>query len=161
MSALSTQSHESDIGQLMRLHTDFHKLDRDVQYRVLTREPNADQSASPCTHLCESEAYRQFQPTCPWLHYSDHSDGAFCHAFVFFAPNKVGGQCPGSFVTKPFKFWNRMSNKANLHSSQSYHKSSLAEMEKFLVQYKNPSQSISAIVNTETQKVMSCQTKRR
>ena len=35
----------------------------------------------------------------------------------------------------------------------------MAKMDKFLVQYKNPSQSISAIVNTETQKVMSNNTK--
>ena len=147
----------------MELHTDFHKLDRDVQYRILTREPNADPSAYPRTRLYESGAYRQFQPTWlksyPWLHYSDHSDGAFCRACVFFAPDKVGGQCPGSFVTKPFKFWNRLSDKANLHSSQSYHKISMAKMDEFLVRYKNPSQSISAIVNTETQKVMSNNTK--
>ena len=125
MSASSTQSHECDIGKLMELHTDFHKIDRDVQYRILTREPNADPSAYPHTRLYESGAYRQFQPTWlksyPWLHYGDRSDGAFCRACVFFAPDNVGGQCPGFFVTKPFKFWNRLSNKANLHSSQSYH----------------------------------------
>ena len=71
----------------------------------------------------------------------------------------MGGQCSGSFVTKPCKFWNRLSDKANLHSSQSYHNISMAKMDEFLVRYKNPSQSISAIVNTETQKVMSNNTK--
>ena len=76
-----------------------------IEYRILTREPNADPSAYPRTRLYESGAYRQFQPTWlksyPWLHYSDHSDGAFCCACVFFPPDKVGGQCPGFFVTKP------------------------------------------------------------
>ena len=63
------------------------------------------------------------------------------------------------FVTKSCKFWKRLSDKANLHSSQSYHKISMAKIDEFLVRYKNASQSISAIVNTETQKVMSNNTK--
>ena len=67
-------------------------------------EPSPDSSFYPLTCPCGSSAYRQFQPVWlklhPWLHYSKH---AFCRACVFFAPERVGGQIPGNFVTKPFK----------------------------------------------------------
>lgn len=96
------QSLENDIGKLTELNT---KLDREVQYCILTREPNPDQRAYPRKRLHEGKAKRQFQPSWaklyPWLHYSEHVDGAFCCACAFFAPSKVGGQLPGSFVTKP------------------------------------------------------------
>ena len=152
------QSLESDIGKLMELNTDFRKLDREVRYCILTQEPNPDPRAYPRKRLHEGQAKRQFQPSWlksyPWLHYSDYVDGAFCRACVFFAPDKVGGQPPGSFVTKPFKKWNRMSEKANLHSEQEYHKVSMTKVNEFCSQYKNPSQSISTILNTETQRIM-------
>ena len=147
----SSSVNECDIGKLMESHTDFHKLTRDAQYRIL---PNADRSSYPRTHTGESGAYRQFQPTWlksyPWLHYSGHCDGAFCRACVFFAPDQVGGQRPGLFVSKPFKSWKKIGEKALAHSKQDYHKLSLAKMNEFLDRYKNPSQSIGAILNTST-----------
>ena len=79
---------ECDIGKLMESHTYFHKLDRDAQYQILTTEPNIDPLSY--SHKCTSEpgAHCHFQPT--WfnshhrLHYSNHSDGAFCCACLFF-----------------------------------------------------------------------------
>jgi len=61
---------------------------------------------------------------------------------VLFAPDQVGGQRPGLFVTRPFKCWKKMGEKAIAHSRQDYHKTSLAKMDEFINRYKNPSQSI-------------------
>jgi len=70
---------------------------------------------------------------------------------VFFAPLKVGGRNAGSFVTKPFTSWIKMSEKANTHSRQDYHKMSMTRMGEFLVGYKNPSQSVSMILDKKAQ----------
>ena len=112
---------ECDIGKLLEQDTDFQQLDRDVKYRILITEPNSDASLYPRTRPFESSSYQcQFQPgwskSFPWLHYSRHMDGAFCRAGIFFAPQKVGGQNLGSFVTKSFTSWIKMSEKGNAHS---------------------------------------------
>ena len=142
----------------MESHIDIHKLSRDNQYHVLTTEPSPYSSFYPRTHPCESSAYRQFQPVWlklhPWLHYSKHMDGAFCRACVFFAPERVGGQIPGNFVTKPFKSWIKMSEKANVHAALDYHLTSMAKMCEFLARYEDPSQSVNTIIESEVQKTM-------
>ena len=48
-------------------------------------------------------------------------DGAFCRACVIFAPEKVGGQISGQFVSKPFKSWIKMSLRAKEHGQHQYH----------------------------------------
>ena len=72
-------------------------------------EPIPDASSYPQTRPCESSAFRQFQPS--WLKnstigfISQHVDGAYCCACVVFAPDQIGGQEVGQFVTKPYTAW--------------------------------------------------------
>ena len=71
---------------------------------------------------------------------------------VFFAPNEVGGL--GTFVTKPFKSWIKMAEKANAHAKHDYHLMSIAKMSEFLDRHRNPALTITAHVDKEKQKVM-------
>ena len=71
-----------------------------------------------------------------------------------FVPKKVGGQDLGQFVTKPFKSWGKILQKASVHGTKNYHLSSMVRMTKFLARYENPSQSISVIMDTELQRLM-------
>ena len=59
-------------------------------------------------------------------------DGTFCRACAFFAAESVGGPVPGQFVTKPFKIWNKMSEKSNAYGKLEYHLTSQAKMTEFL-----------------------------
>ena len=81
-------------------------------------------------------------------------DGAIYRACVFFAPERVGGQIPGNFVTKPFKSWIKMSEKANVHAALDYHQTSMAKMCEFLARYEDLSQSVNTIIESEVQKTM-------
>jgi hypothetical protein len=90
----------------------------------------------------------------PWLHYSQHDDGVYCRACATFAPKQVGGQDLGQFVTKPFKSWGKIFQRAPGHATKQYHISSMTRMTEFLARYENPSQSISVIVSSEMQRVM-------
>ena len=102
--------------------------------------------------------YRQFQPSWlrqyPWLHYSQHDDGVYYRTCALFAPKQVGGQDLGQLVTKPFKSWGKMLQKACTHGTKSYYLSSMTRITEFLVRYENPSQSISVIMDSELQRVM-------
>ena len=75
-------------------------------------------------------------------------------AFALFALKQVGGQDLGQFVTKPFKSWGKVLQKASAHGTKSYHLSSMTRMSEFLAHYENPSQSISVIMDREMQRVM-------
>ena len=81
-------------------------------------------------------------------------DGVFCRACAFFAAESVGGHVPGQFVTKPFKIWNKMSEKANAYGKLEYHLTSQAKMTEFLARYEDPSQTINTRLSSEAQKRM-------
>ena len=142
----------------MQSHDDLHQLSQENKYHILKTEPNSDPSSFPRTRSSESQPYRHFQPSWtkqyPWLHYSQHDDGAYCRACALFAPKQVGGQDLGKFVTKPFKSWGKVFQKASTHGTKNYHLSSMTRMTEFLAQYENPSQSISVIMDSELQRVM-------
>ena len=71
-----------------------------------------------------------------------------------FAPKQAGGQDLGQFVTKPFKSWGKILQKASVHGTRSYHLSSMTRMTEYLAQYENPSESISVIMDSELQRVI-------
>ena len=105
--SVSSTPTSSNTGELTESCVDLYKLCRDDIHCVWTTEPNSDATSYPHTRSCVYSSYRQpvWLKQHPWLHYSQHVDGAFCHACAFFAPDLVGGQIPGYFVTKPFKLW--------------------------------------------------------
>ena len=163
-SQLLSQHNESDvsepegydIGRLLEMKTDLNKLSRTNKYRILTCEPSTDPSAYPRKQQTASSSYqRQFHPkwlqSFPWLHYSRHSDGAFCRACALFAPDNVKGQTLGAFVTKPFTSWIKMTAKATKHSKQGYHQVSMTKMDEFVHRYSIPSQSMDVLVNSIAQ----------
>ena len=73
---------------------------------------------------------------------------------ILFALNQVGGQDLGKFVTKPFKFWMKMSKKAKTHARKDYHLTAITKMEEFLPWYKKPSQSVDTLVDNEAKRIM-------
>ena len=142
----------------MQSHVDLHQLSRENKHRVLTTEPDSDPSSFPRTRPSNSVSYRQFQPSWlkqyPWLHYSQQYDGVYCRACALFAPKQAGGQDLGQFVTKPFKSWGKILQKASVHGTRSYHLSSMTRMTEFLAQYEHPSESISVIMDSDLQRVI-------
>ena len=143
----------------MQSHDDLNELSQEHKHRVLTTEPDHDTSSYPRTRPPGSDPYcRQFQPSWlkqhPWLHYSRHDDGVYSRACAFFTPKQVGGQDLGQFVTKPFKSWGKIFQKASAHATKNYHLSSMTRMSEFIARYENPSRSISTILDSELQRVM-------
>ena len=156
--SISLPDHECDIGKLITAGIVLSQLPRDRKYSVLKTEPSEDASTYPRTRPCESGSYRQFQPSWlknyPWLHYSCFSDGAFCRACAFFAPDRAGGRDLGYFVTKPFRAWIRMSEKAGIHARKDYHLVALSKMEEFLSRHENPSKAVDVLLHTKLQETM-------
>ena len=148
---------EYDIGKVIESDVSVKDLSRDAKFKILTLEVNPDVSCYP-RRTYNSGSSRQFQRTWkkqyPWLHYSKHLDGFFCHACVFFAPDTVGGQTPGQFVTKPFRSWVNKTQKMNAHAAMAYHEAAMAKMQEFLIRYKHPEQSIDTLFDSEAKKRM-------
>ena len=158
MSSQSAPTLENDIGNLVQSHVDLRQLSQENKYHVLTVEPVSGPSSFPRTRPSDSSSYRQFRPSWlkqyPWLHYSQHDDGVYCRACACFAPKQVGGQDLGQFVTKPFKSWGKVQQKASAHGTKQYHLSSMTRMTEFISRYENPDKSISVIMDSELQRVM-------
>ena len=57
-------------------------------------------------------------------------------------------------MTKPFKSWGKVFQKASTHGTKNYHLSSMTRKTEFLARYENPSQSISVIMDSELQRVI-------
>ena len=142
----------------VHMHVDLNQLSREDKYRVLKTNPDSDASSYLRTRPCESSSYRQFQPSWlkqySWLHYSKYLDGVYCRACVFFAPNQVGGQDLGQFVSKPFSAWIKMSEKAAWHVRKDYHLTAMSKMEEFLTRYKNPSRAVHTLLDSEAKRMM-------
>ena len=149
---------DCNIGKLIQNNVNVQRLNREQIYKILTHEPNKDPACYPRTCLCESDCFRQFQPTWvkkyPWIHYSSHVNGIFCRACVIFAPEKIGGQFPGKFMTKEFNNWINISQKLNAHSKKDYHLNSLTKMDEFLSQYQTPSKAICSQLSSKVQKLL-------
>jgi len=147
---------ECDIGKLLLSGINVQNLNREHIFKILSCEPNSNASY-PRTQPYGSGSYRQFQPSWlkqhPWLHYSQHVDGVFCRACVFFTPNDgtVGGQAAGQFVSVPFKNWVVRSQKMNAHAKRDYHLTAMTRMKEFLTRYKNPTKAIDVAFETELQ----------
>ena len=73
---------------------------------------------------------------------------------MLFASDQAGGQDIGNFVTKPFKAWIKMSQKATAHARKDYHLDSLTKMSEFKVRYENPALTVSSMISSTSQKIM-------
>lgn len=127
---------------------------------MLKTQPDSNASSYRRTRPCASSSYRQFHPSWldkdkwPWLSYSQHFDGAYCRACVFFAPEQAGGQALGQFVKEPFTSWIKMSQKATAHAKNDYHDTAMTKMDEFLARYENPLQAIDTLLDNELKRVM-------
>ena len=147
---------ECDIGKLLHNGINIQNLTREQKYRLLTCNPNPNPSSYPRTRLCASDCLRQFQPKWikkhPCIHYSVHVNGIYCRACAAFAPEKVGGQVPGWFVTKEFNNWINISQKLDNYSKTDSHKTCLVKMEEYVKRYNDPSKAINSQCSSKTQK---------
>lgn len=145
-----------DIGKLLHQRRDIRRLNREEKYQILITDPNPDPSVYPRTRAYDSGAFRQFHPSWqkqyPWVHYSSFSDGVFCRACALFAPDKVGGNVLGQFVSKPFKSWSSKTQKMTAHSGHDYHLQACSRMQEFLATYENPSGAINVLMDIQVQK---------
>ena len=71
------------------------------------------------------------------LHYSRCVDGCILLSLCIFAPSQVGGQESGYFITRPFKAWTKMSQKATAYAKCDYHSISITNVSEFLTGYEN------------------------
>lgn len=157
--SISEVAAECDIGKMLELGRDcLRNLSRDEMYKVLTREPSNDPASYPRTRPYGTGAFRQFQPSWlvqfPWLHYSPFCDGAYCRACAFFAPEKVGGNIPGQFVTTPFKSWVNKTQKMSSHGRLDYHMTACSKMREFLSTYEHPSGAVHTRLDSQLQEQM-------
>ena len=145
---------ECNIGKLLYNGINIQNLTREQKHRLLTCNPNP--SSYPHTCLCSSDCLRQFQPKWikkhPWIHYSVHVNGIYCRACAVFAPEKVGGQVPGWFVTKKFNNWINISQKLDNHSKTDSHVTCLVKMEEYVKRYNDLSKAIDSQCSSKTQK---------
>ena len=128
-------------------------------YRILTAEPSADPSAYTRTPAYPGSTYlRQFQPAWlkqyPWLNYSCNFDGVFCKSCAIFAPEKVGGQTPGQFESKPFNSWVKMSERSKAYMQLEYHQMSIARMRELVSHYKHPTAAVNVVMDTAAKQLM-------
>ena len=147
---------ECDIGKLLHNGINIQNLTREQKYRLLTCNPNPNSSSYPRSHLCASDSLWQFQPKWikkhPWIHYSVHVNGIYCQACAVFAPEKVGGQVPGWFVTKEINNWINISHRLDNHSKTDSRMTCLVKMEEYVKRYNDPSKAIDSQCSSKTQK---------
>ena len=159
----SVIGYQCDIGKLLAENVNFKTLPREQLYQILTHEPNPNSAVYPRTRVSPSNSFRQFQPTWlkkhPWLHYSQFTDGAFCHACAVFLTDNPGGQSCGQLVTKPFKAWVKQFCKFESHAKNQYHLTSLARMSEFIERYKHPEVAVDTQLNKRLQHQMECNQK--
>ena len=72
----------------------------------------------------------------------------------FFAPERVGGQVPGQFVTDPFRSWGNKTQKMKYHPQLDCHMTSVVIMREFLDRYETPSEAVNTMLNSEAHKRM-------
>ena len=149
-----TETAVYDIGKIMESDVNFKDLGRDMIYRILTAEVNPEVSCYPrraCRgilvnfNLHGRSSILGFITASMWM--------GFFVMHVFFAPENVGGQTPGQYVTKPFRLWVNKTQKMNSHAAMAYHEAAMTKME-FLVRYKQPEQSIDVLIDNEAKKRM-------
>ena len=73
---------------------------------------------------------------------------------ISFGPNQVGGQDSGKFITKPFKFWKKMSKKDNTYARKDENLTAMTKMEEFLARYGKPSQGVDTLVDNEAKQII-------
>lgn len=150
---ISESVAECDIGKILHLRSgSLHGLSREEKYCILSKDPNPDSRTRPYG----SGAFHQFQPSWlaqfPWLHYSEFCDGVFCRACAIFAPELVGGNTLGQFVTKPFKSWTNKTQKMTNHGKVDYHLTACTKMSEFLAAYEQPSHAATTRLDEQAQK---------
>ena len=72
----------------------------------------------------------------------------------FCAPNQVGCQGLGQFVSRPFNLWIKISEKATGHARKDYHLTAMTKMEVFLARFENPSQAIHTLLDNKAKRMM-------
>ena len=126
----STQS-VSDIGEIYskvsspaEFIATMQSLTAAQKYKLLTKHKVPSKNHIFPTHYVGG-CNRSFRPNWlsqhPWMVYSEKVDGAFCIACTIFCNDPLKGY----FVSKPFRIWNKKSEKTNEHAKSHYHQKSM------------------------------------
>ena len=94
-----------------------------------------------CNRCFKAEWLKQYN----WLVYSIKLNGAFCLPCSLF--NGSSGRIKAALVTKPFKTWQKKSEKFNEHEKKKYHQQSLEFADQLIRSVEHPETSLPAIIN--------------
>ena len=143
---LSSKEHGSDtsildIGEIYskvkspaEFNTTMQSLTTAQKYELITKHKVPHKSyVFPTQYL--GGCNRSFRPNWlsehPWMVYSEKVDGVFCIVCTMFCTDPFKGY----FVSKPFRMWNKKSEKAKEHVQSKYHQKcmELADNSKFTI----------------------------
>ena len=123
-----------------------HSLTVGEKYKLLTSHkiPSKDHTF-PTQHV--GGCNRSFRPAWlslhPWMAYSEEVDGVFYISCAIFCTDLS----KGIFVNKPFRVWNKRSEKAKEHESSLYHQKCLELADTFKHNVEHPDASITSQVD--------------
>lgn len=108
------------------------------------KKPHKEQ-VFPTQHLggCNRSFRHMWLSEHPWMVYSEQVDGVFCIACALFRADPSRGK----FVTKPFRVWNKKSEKVKEHEHCLYHQSALENSDHLKQTVEHPHTSIVAQVD--------------
>ena len=118
----------ADLGRLYQMSSSFYttinSLSPSKKYNLLTNHKKPSrQNRFPTTYI--GGCNRSFRPSWleehPWMVYSEIVDGVFCIYCALF----LSQTSKGSFVSHPFRLWNKKGEKAKQHETSAYHKSAV------------------------------------
>ena len=80
----------------------------------------------------------------PWMMYSDHVDGVFCMACAIFCSDSSRTK----FVTRPFRKWNKKSEKVKEHECSPHHQKVMEQADNLKRVVEHPHTTISAQIDS-------------
>lgn len=113
------------------------------KYHLLTiSKEHLKEKAFPTQYLagCNRSFRLEWLSQHPWMMYSECVDGVFCTACAIFCSDASKSK----FVTKPFRKWNRKSEKAEEHEHSTHHQKAMEQT----YNLKHPHTAISAQIDS-------------
>ena len=129
----------------------LQELPQEKKYALLTQHKRPPQGFQfPTTFV--GGCNRSFRPSWlsdhRWLAYSTQLDGAFCVPCALFNGSGVKGRLQlGKLVTRPFRAWQKMSEKFAEHQSTKYHQACMELADDLKRRIEHPQQALPVLLD--------------
>ena len=129
----------------------LQELPQEKKYALLTQHKRPPQGFQfPITFV--GGCNRSFRPSWlsdhRWLAYSTQLDGAFCVPCALFNGSGVKGRLQlGKLVTRPFRAWQKMSEKFAEHQSTKYHQACMELADDLKRRIEHPQQALPVLLD--------------